>query len=161
MSFDESRDLTHNPFAEDNGYVLGSNLAQENSSSLVPKLSNPLSLSAHISVKGTTGEGEKRTRSVPEISIVPGSAGGLHPLKSALARQNDTVLYDLGITRPHLSRIISESTLIKDILSDQDDRSTIPPASDEEIEVIVHEVSSIKPSLSFLYSSNFNVSDYF
>ena len=149
MSFDESGDLTHNPFAEDIGYVLGSNLAQEYSSSLVPKLSNTLSLSAQNSVKGTTAEGGKRTRPVPEISVVAESAGGLHPLKSALARQNDTVLYDLGITRPHLSRIVSESTLIKDNLSEQDDISTTSPVSDEEIEVIVHEVSSIKPSLSF------------
>ena len=151
MSFDESGDLTHNPFAEDND-VSESILAQEYSSPLVPKLSNPLSLSAQNSVKGTTqaGEGGKRTRSVPEICVVPESAGGLHPLKSALARQNDNVLYDLGITRPHLSRIISESTLIMDSLSEQEDTSTFttPPASNEETEVIVHEVSSIKPSLS-------------
>lgn len=157
MSFDESGDLTHNPFAEDNDCVSESNLAQEHSSSLVPKLSNPLSLSAQNSVKGTTSEGGKRTRYIPEISVLPESAGGLHPLKSALARQNDTVLYDLGITRPHLSRIISERTLIKDSLpvSEQDDTSTFttPPASDEETEVIVHEVSSIKPSLSFSYCS--------
>ena len=150
MSFDELGDLTHNPFAEDNGYISGSNLAQEYSSPLVPKFSNPLSLSAQNSVKGIADEGGKRTRSVPEISVVPESAGGVHPLKSALARQNDTVLNDLGITRPHLSRIIGESNLIKDSLSDQEDTSifTTPP-SNEEIEVIVHEVSSIKLSLSF------------
>ena len=150
MSFDESGDLTHNPFAEDND-VSDTSIAQEYSSSLVPKLSNPLSLSAQDSVKGTTGERGKRTRSVPEISIIPESASGLHPLKSALARQNDTVLYDLGITRPHLSRIINERTVIKDSLSEQDDTSAFPkpPASNEEIEVIVHEVSSVKPLLSF------------
>jgi hypothetical protein len=150
MSFDESGDFTHNPFAEDNGYVSESNIAQEYSNSLVPKLSNPLFLSAQNSLEGTTGEGGKRTRSIPEISVVPESAGGLHPLKSALAKQNDTVLYDLGITRPHLSRIISERNQIKDSLSDQDDTSTFAtPPSNEEIEVIVHEVSSIKISLSF------------
>ena len=77
MSFDESGDLTHNPFAEDND-VSESSIAQDYSSSLVPKLGNPLSLSAQDSVEGTsTG---KRTRSIPEISIVPESAGGLHPL---------------------------------------------------------------------------------
>ena len=147
MSYDESGDLTYNPFAEDN--VSEANLAQENFNSLAPKFSKPLSLN---SVKGTAGEGGKRTHSVPEVSIVPESAVGLHPLKSALARQNDAVLYDLGITRPHLSRIISERTLIKDSLSEQDHNIfTTPPASNEEIEVIVHEVSSIKPS-PFLYS---------
>ena len=156
MSYDESGDLTHNPFAEDNDYLSESILDQENSSSLFTKLSNPLSLSAQNSgsVKGTTGEGGKRLRSVPEISIVE-SAVGLHPLKSVLARQNDNVLYDLGITRPHLSRIISERTLIKDNLSEQDDTSTVttPPASKEEIEVIVHQVRSVKPSLfSYLFS---------
>ena len=148
MSFDESGDLTHNPFAEDNDYVSESSIAQEYPNSLVPKL---LSLSAQSSVKRTTDEGGKRIRSVPrEISVVPESAGGLHPLKSALARQ-DGNLYDLGITRPHLSRIINERTLIKDSLSEQDDTSTFttPPAPNDEIEVIVHEVSSIKPSLSF------------
>ena len=150
MSFDESGDLIYNPFAEENGYVSGSNLAQEYSSSLVPKLSNPLSLSAQNSFKGTTDEGGKRTRPVPEISVVPESAGGLHPLKSALARQNDTALYDLGITRPHLSRLISERNLTKDSLSEQDDTSTFTtPPSNEEIEVIVHEVSSIKIYLPF------------
>lgn len=151
MSSDESGDLTHNPFAEVNDYVSESNLAQGHSNSLVPKLSSPLSLSTQDSVKGTTGEGGKRTCSVLEISVVPESAVGLHPLKSPLARQNDTVLYDLGITRPHLSRIVGERTLIKDSLSEQNDTSTItaPPASDEEIEVIVHEVSSIKLSLFF------------
>jgi hypothetical protein len=145
MSYDESGDLTHNPFAEDNDYVSESDLAQENSSSLVPKLSNP---GAQNSVKGTTGEGGKRTRFVPEISIVQESSVGLHPLKSALATQNDNVLYDLGITRPHLSRIISERTQTKDSLSEQDDTSTVttPPASKEEIDVIVHEVRSVKPS---------------
>jgi hypothetical protein len=150
MSFDELGDLTHNPFAEDNGYVPGSNL-QEYSSSLVPKLSNPLSLRVQNSVKGTTGERGKRTRSVPEISIVPESAGGLHPLKSALTRQNDTTLYDLGITRPHLSRIINGTTLIKDSLSGQDDTSSTLPSSDEEIEVIIHNVSSISLSLFFTH----------
>lgn len=151
MSSDELGDLTHNPFAEDNDYVSDSNLAQGYSSSLAPKLSNPLSLSAENSVKGTIDEGGKRTRSVPEISVAPGSPGGLHPLKSALARQDDNVLYDLGITRPHLSRIISERTLMKDTLSEQGVSSTIttPPASDEEIEVIVHEVSSNIHSLFF------------
>ena len=160
MSSDELGDLTHNPFAEDNDYVSESNPAQGYLSSLVPKLSN---LSAQNSVKGSTGEVGKRTRSVPEISVVPDSAGGLHPLKSALARQDDTVLYDLGITRPHLSRIISERALIKDSLSEQGDTSTItiPPASDEEIEVIVHEVSSIKPSSFFSLLIYFHVSGYF
>jgi hypothetical protein len=138
MSYDESGDLTYNPFAEDNDYVSESNLAQENSSSL-------LSNSAQNSVKGVTGEGGKNT---PEISIVPESPVCLHPLKSALARQNDTVLYDLGITRPHLSRIINESSLV---MSEQDDTSVFatPPASNEEIEVIVHEVRSVESSLSF------------
>ena len=155
MSIDESVDLTHNPFAEDNasGYVSGSNLAQEYSNSLVPKLSNPLSLSTQSFVKGSTGEGGKLTRSVPEINVVPESAGGVHPLKSALARRNDTVLYDLGVTRPHLSRIISERNPIKDSLSEEDDTSTFTTSSsNEEIEVIVHEVRSTKISLSSFFT---------
>lgn len=155
MSFDESGDFTHNPFAEDDGYVSESNLAQEYSSSLgpSPKLSNPLFLSAQNSLIGTTGEGGKRSRPVPEISVVPESAGGLHPLKSALARQNDTVLCDLGITRPHLSRIVSKGNQINDRLSERDDTSTFATSpSNEEIEVIVHEVSSIEISLSFFFA---------
>ena len=138
MSYDEPGDPTYNPFAEHNDYRY--------SSPSVPKLNKPLSLSAQASVKGTTGEQGKRNLSVPEISIVPEGVGSLHPLKSALARQNDTALYDLGVTRPHLSRIINERTLINDNLSELENTSTIktPSASDEETEVIVHKASFMK-----------------
>lgn len=147
MSYDESGDFTYNPFAEDNDCLSEPNPAQGYSSSSVPKLSNPLSLNIQNSIKGSTDERGK------EIGVVPESAGCLHPLKSALARQNDTLLYDLGVTRPHLSRIINEKTLIKDKSSEQDDTSIFktPSPSDEETEVIVHDASFIKPSYN-LYS---------
>jgi LysM repeat protein len=152
MSYDESGDLTYNPFAEDNDYLSESKLAQGLPTSSILKPSNPLSLSVQESVEGTTVERGKHNRSVPEISIVPESDGCLHPLKSALARQNDTALYDLGVTRPHLSRIINARTLINDNLPELDS-STIktPSASDEETEVIVHKASFIKPSSSLFF----------
>jgi hypothetical protein len=153
MSYDGLGGLTYNPFAEENGHLSESNLAQGSSSSSLPQLNNALSLSAQKSVKGTTGEQGKRNRSVPEISILPQSAGCLHPLKSALARQNDTALYDLGVTRPHLSRIINESTLINDDSFELDNTSTIKTPSDEETDVIVHEASFIKLSFSLFFLS--------
>lgn len=153
MSYDESEDLAYKPFAEDNDYLSESNVAHGFASSSVPsKHSNPqlvLSLSEpNSAVQGTTDEGGKHNHSAPDISIVRHTAG-LHPLKSALATQNDTVLYDLGVTRPHLSRIINERTLINDKSSELEDSLTIqtPLASDKEIEVIIHEVAS-KDSLA-------------
>ncbi|KAF8813905.1 hypothetical protein BYT27DRAFT_7220244 [Phlegmacium glaucopus] len=148
MFYDESEDLVYNPFAED---LSESNLTHGFSSSSVHKLSDPqlaLSLSEQNSVKRTAGERRKHSRSVPEISIVPHS-DGLHPLKSALATQNDTVLYDLGVTRPHLSRIVNERTSINVKSSEPEDTLTIktPLGSDEETEVIVHQVTS-KDSLA-------------
>src|ERR1700734_3499379 len=102
MSYDELEDFAYNPFAEDNGYLSDSNdlgHGSSSSSQAVSELNDSqlvLSLSTQNSVKGITGEQGKRNRFVPEISIVPHSAG-LHPLKSALATQDDT---DLGVTRP-------------------------------------------------------------
>lgn len=151
MSYDEPEDFTYNPFAEDNDCLPESNLANPFSSSSAAKFSNPqlASLSEQNSVKGTPGKRGKRF--VPEISIVPHSAG-LHPLKSAaLAAQNDSVPYDLGVTRPHLSRIINERTLINVKSSEFEDNLTTktPLPSDEETEVIVHEASPLKLSSSF------------
>ena len=147
MSYDGSEDIAYNPFAEGNDYLSESYLAHQfSSSSSIPKLSN-LQLASSPSeqdfAKGTTGEGRKHSRSVPEISIPPHSAG-LHPLKSALAAQNNAVLYDLGVTRPHLSRIINEGTFINVKSSELDDNNLklrTPLASDEETEVIVHKAS--------------------
>jgi len=145
MSTDELEELVHNPFAEDNDYLSESNLAHGFSSSSVPNLRNPqpaLPLSEQNSVKGIIGERGKHSHSVPEISIVPHS-DGLHPLKLALATQNDIVPYDLGVTRPHLSRIINERTLMNVKSSDVEDTLTIktPLAPEEETEVIVHQAS--------------------
>lgn len=140
MSYDELEDPAYNPFAEDNGYLSESNDLGNGSSSESSKLNNSqlvLSLSTQSSVKGIGGEQGKRSRLVPEISIPPHSAG-LHPLKSALATQNDT---DLGVTRPHLSRIINEGTLINLKSSEPEDTSTIKVPLAQETEVIVHEVS--------------------
>ena len=160
MSYDESEDPAYNPFAEDS---LESNLTDAlSSSSGVTKLSKPqlaLSQSAQNSVKGITGERRKRNHSVPEISIIPHSSS-LHPLKSGLATQNDA---DLGVTRPHLSRIINESTLINVKSSEQEDNnaSTVKPsfASVEETEVIVHQASLIKLLTAFLFI-DLNITGY-
>ena len=162
MSCDELEDIAYNPFAEDNDYISESH---QFSSSSVPKLSRPqpaLSLNEQNFVKGTPGDGGKHSRSILEISIPPHDAA-VHPLKSALAAQNDAVLYDLGVTRPHLSRIISEGTFINVKSSELDNSLKIrtPLASDEETEVIVHEVSPLKIFTFFFFTDVFDISGYF
>ncbi|KAF8160695.1 hypothetical protein B0H34DRAFT_672838 [Crassisporium funariophilum] len=139
MSYDDSDDLAYNPFAEEDNFASGSNLTQTHySSALLPKLERE-------SAQGTNGR-KKHTRSVTAINIVPHSAG-LHPLKSALAAPNTAIFRDLGVTRPHLSRIVNEGTLVDapTIGSDEVLNPAVPP--DEERDVIMHEVTS-KDSLA-------------
>ncbi|KAF8971091.1 hypothetical protein BDZ97DRAFT_1651638 [Flammula alnicola] len=153
MSYDDSDDLAYNPFAEQDYYSSGSNLAQGYySSAFFPMPSEPVlgrrrsSLTEQTSSKGNEGR-RKHNRSRTEIQIVPHSAG-LHPLKSALARIDGPVDEDLGITRPHLSRIVNEGTLVDIPSSAQDatfDKNL--PLPEEEKEVIVHHVTS-KDSLA-------------
>ncbi|KDR75097.1 hypothetical protein GALMADRAFT_226745 [Galerina marginata CBS 339.88] len=154
MSYDESDDLAYNPFAEESDYASNStsNLAQGYySSAFFPKLSNSRptlrrrrsSLTDQSSLKGNERR-SKHARSRTEIQIVPHSAG-LHPLKSALARAEGTVFQDVGITRPHLSRMVNEATLVDAPLVDAPLSDTVAdqPAHslDQEKEVIVHQVS--------------------
>jgi hypothetical protein len=62
-------------------------------------------------------------------------------LKSALAIAKDGIFQDVGITRPHLSRIVNEGVLV-DVSSADVDVATnkTPPSSDGEKDVIVHQV---------------------
>jgi len=150
MSHDESDDLAYNPFAEEYDGSSGSTPAQgyySSASSFFLPLSptqptlrrRRSSLTDGAPVKGTEAR-KRHLRSRTEIQIVPHSAG-LHPLKSALTAVNGAVFQDVGITRPHLSRIVNEGALV-DVPSIGIDVVTneTPTPSDEEKEVIVHHV---------------------
>jgi hypothetical protein len=148
MSHDESDDLAYNPFAEQYDDSSRSTQAQGYfNSAFFPRISSAgptlrrrrSSLADRAPLKGTEGL-KKHLRSRTEIRIVPHSAG-LHPLKSALAVANGAVFQDVGVTRPHLSRIVNEGTLI-DVPSAEIDvaANKTTPSSDEEKEVIVHKV---------------------
>lgn len=147
MSHDESDDLAYNPFAEQ--YDDSSESTQTQgyfNSAFFPRISpaeptlrRRRSALARAPLKGPEGL-KNHLRSRTEIQIVPHSAG-LHPLKSALAVANGAVFQDVGVTRPHLSRIVNEGTLI-DVPSAEIDvvANKTTPSSDEEKEVIVHNV---------------------
>ena len=148
MSHDESDDLAYNPFSEQYDDSPGFIDTQGYfNSAFFPRLSptrptlrrRRSSLADRAPLKDSE-DLKKHVRSRTEIHIVPHSAG-LHPLKSALAVANGAVFQDVGITRPHLSRIVNEGSLI-DVPSAEIDvaaNNTIPPL-DEEKEVIVHHV---------------------
>jgi len=147
MSHDESDDLAYNPFSEQYDDASGFIDTQGYfNSTFFPRLSQTTlrrrrsSLVDRAPLKDSE-DLKKHLRSRTEIHIVPHSAG-LHPLKSALAVANGAVFQDVGITRPHLSRIVNEGTLI-DVPSAEVGVAasiTIPPPLDEEKEVIVHHV---------------------
>ncbi|KAF9482211.1 hypothetical protein BDN70DRAFT_801886 [Pholiota conissans] len=151
MLNDDSDDLSYNPFAEpedDYSPTGGSNLAQGYySSAFFPKLSHSQptlrrrrSSSNDYARAKPNGELRKHTRTRTEIQIdVPPQSAGLHPLKSALARVDDSSYEDLGITRPHLSRIINEGSSAEVPVSD--DNIKRPPSPEEEKDVIIHQVS--------------------
>ncbi|KAF8198060.1 peptidoglycan-binding LysM domain protein [Pholiota molesta] len=134
MLTDDSDDLSYNPFAESQDDYSpttgGSNLAQGYySSAFFPKIPNSLPTLRHRRSSSTdylypksNGEPKKHTRTRTEIQIVPPHSAGLHPLKSALARVDDSSLESLGITRPRLTQIN-------------------PPSPEEEKDVIIHQVS--------------------
>ncbi|KIM45326.1 carbohydrate-binding module family 50 protein [Hebeloma cylindrosporum] len=149
MSHDESDDLAYNPFAEQYEDSPGSIQTQGYfNSAFFPQLSSTRptlrrrrsSLADRAPLKDSEDQ-RKHLRSRTEIHIIPHSAG-LHPLKSALAVANGAVFQDVGITRPHLSRIVNEGSLI-DVPSAVIDlvANKTTPASDEEKEVIVHNVT--------------------
>jgi hypothetical protein len=148
MSHAESDDLAYNPFSEQYDEFSGSAQTQGYfNSAFFPRVSSTgptlrrrkSSLADRAPLKGPEGV-KKHLRSRTEIHIVPHSAG-LHPLKSALAVANGAVFQDVGITRPHLSRIVNEGNLI-DVPSAEVDVASnkTTPSSDEEKEVIVHHV---------------------
>ena len=94
----------------------------------------------------------KHTRSRTEIQIVPHSPV-VHPLKTALAGINGPVFPDLGITRPHLSRIVNDGSLADGSeTSDSSVEATSIPSVDQEKDVIVHQVRFAN-ILGILYSS--------
>ena len=148
MSHAESDDLAYNAFAEQ--YDDSSEFTQTQgyfNSAFFPRISPTAptlrrrrsTLVDRTPLKGPEGF-KKHLRSRTEIHIVPHSAG-LHPLKSALAVANGAVFQDVGVTRPHLSRIVKEGTLV-DVPSAEIDvaANKTTPTSDEEKEVIVHHV---------------------
>lgn len=153
MLTDDSDDLSYNPFAESQDDYSpttgGSNLAQGYySSAFFPKVphSRPTlrrrrsSSTDHLYPK-SNGEPKKHTRTRTEIQIVPPHNAGLHPLKSALARVDDSSLEDLGITRPRLTQIVKEGNSIDVPVSDDDiNLDKNPPSPEEEKDVIIHQV---------------------
>lgn len=162
MSYDGLDDPHFNPFAEDQASA--SNLSQPGyySSAFFPMLSNTRptlrrrrsSLSAQSLKDGNESEWtpSKHTRARTELQIMPHSPV-VHPLKSALAAINGPIFPDLGITRPHLSRIVNDSSLMD--ASDSTEGSlegTIPSFPDQEKDVIVHQVCFLISlcSLSFI-----------
>ncbi|KAF9527324.1 hypothetical protein CPB83DRAFT_884302 [Crepidotus variabilis] len=154
MSYDDSDDLAYNPFADEiNNEPTGSNVATGYfNSAFFPEPSSPTttlrrrrsSLSNKSPTKPVLGK-KKHTRALSEIEITPHSAG-LHPLKSALAATIGVVFQDSGVTRPNLSRLVSEANN-HDGPEEEEDTKGPPPIRDEETDVIVHQVT-LKDSLA-------------
>ncbi|KAF8902904.1 hypothetical protein CPB84DRAFT_1905355 [Gymnopilus junonius] len=150
MSYDDPDDPRYNPFAEEQSSI--SNHAQPGyySSAFFPTLSNTQPTlrrrRSSLTARSLKDEDEwsrpKHARTRTEIQIIPHSPI-VHPLKSALAGINGAVFPDLGITRPHLSRILNDSVLFDTSESVEDSLAVItPPSPDQEKDVIVHQVSS-------------------
>lgn len=88
--------------------------------------------------EGTSGVVSKvHRRSHTDTDIgQPGSA--THPLKSAALR---TMFHDVGVTRPHLSRIVNTGTLVDAPALNADQVSiTSSPTTEAEKDVLIHEV---------------------
>jgi hypothetical protein len=149
MSHDDPDDITYNPFAEERDYSpatskLVTTHSGHYSSSFVPKsaTSRP---SLRFRRKGSADQAyisdpEDNKKHARTRSDSPKSAG-LHPLKSALAGLNGAVFPDLGITRPHLSRLVSDSNVADDIPeSSTNGKSQSQPSPAQETDVIVHHV---------------------
>ncbi|PPQ84579.1 hypothetical protein CVT25_015782 [Psilocybe cyanescens] len=152
MSYDNSDDLAYNPFAEEDDRPSSASSSTQGyySSAFFPKLSpSRPTLRRRRSLTDKSlkdGQQSKRhTRTPTEIQITPPYSAGLHPLKSALAAtNNDSTLQDLGVTRPYLSRIVNEGTLVDAplLLQEGTVADRILPSPDQEKDVIVHRVSS-------------------
>ncbi|KAF5321620.1 hypothetical protein D9619_001487 [Psilocybe cf. subviscida] len=150
MSYDDPDDITYNPFAEERDYSPATSklVATDSghySSSFFPKsaTSRPsLRLRKAGSIDKTyTSDPEDNKKHVRTRSDSPKSAG-LHPLKSALAGLNGAVFPDLGITRPHLSRLVSDPNAPEDVPeSSKHGKSQSQPSPPQEKDVIVHHVT--------------------
>lgn len=149
MSHDDPDDITYNPFAEERDHppTTSKLIATDSghySSSFFPKsaTSRPSlrfrrkpSLDQPFINDPEDNKKHTRTR-----SDSPKSAG-LHPLKSALAGLNGAVFPDLGITRPHLSRLVSDANTPGDAYeSSTNSKSQSQPSPPQERDVIVHHV---------------------
>ncbi|KAH9485080.1 LysM and putative peptidoglycan-binding domain-containing protein 1 [Psilocybe cubensis] len=159
MSYDKSDDLAYNPFAHEDDHrppSASSSIQGYYSSAFFPKVSpSKPTLRRRKSLADKSFKLEQHPRNharIPtEIQITPPYSAGLHPLKSALAATNNgSILHDLDVTRPYLSRIVNEGNLVDaPLLVDGTVADKIPPSqvSDLEKDVIVHQVSS-KDSLA-------------
>ena len=159
MSHDDPDDITYNPFAEERDYSPATSklIATDSghySSSFFPKsaTSRP---SLRLRRKGSVDQAcisdpEDNKKHARTRSDSPKSAG-LHPLKSALAGLNGAVFPDLGITRPHLSRLVSDSNIADDIAeSSTNGNSRSQPSLAQEKDVIVHHVRRCKTLSVFI-----------
>lgn len=139
MPNDADDPLSYNPFASDGDLGSSSTAHQDPSFLTKHRYTAPSTRGRVSSGSGrgvsTTNGWHSRTHSEAQTS----SGRGSHPLKSA----GDT---DAGITRPHLSRIVSVGTLvdvspINRSRSHGSDKSGSSKAEDKE--VLVHEVSPV------------------
>ena len=150
MSFNDSDDLSYNPFAEQDDYSAysgGSNIAQGHYSSAYlhkapnspPSLRHRRSSSTdHVKRNGSQG---KRVGPRFEVQIQVPHSAGLHPLKSALAKIDSSSVEDLGNTRPSLSRLVNEGSFGNTTAVEHDvnsEGSSTPP--EDEKDVIIHQV---------------------
>jgi hypothetical protein len=145
MPHDAADDLAYNPFA-DHGHGNDRPTTSQGfyGSAFLPSLTNTRRRSppfqADESSERRTRNGHTQTR--PEIQISPPNSAGLHPLKSALfAAFGDSFSDNTQITRPNLSRIISEGqnplSQEEQIGEPSHDEADV---ANEEKDVIVHHV---------------------
>ncbi|TEB38521.1 hypothetical protein FA13DRAFT_1770737 [Coprinellus micaceus] len=145
-------DLTFNPFDDDGSTDEATPQNQLYfGSAFLPNATTPTTRrrSSFGSSNGSSSAIRKRhTRSRTEfnLDIADQELSG-HPLKSAALRS--AAFQDFDITRPHLSRIVQSTGVLRRSRSQEPEESgnRSPPVKEEEKEVIIHEITS-KDSLA-------------
>lgn len=142
MSNDDSDDLAYNPFADDNEPGGSNKATAYYSSAFFPSPGSPTTTLRRRRSSLSNGTvrkqspGKKHRRAPSDIEIVPQSPS-LHPLKSALAATIGAVFQDTGVTRPSLSRLVSDVSH-----SDEPEGDSLKKteSKEEEKDVLVHQV---------------------